>query len=151
MGTLRVDWCVEGPSITGGVTSVEAEIVSDLDLLDRLQQLETELHQLHTRRNLSRLEALLHPEFEEFARSGRAFSRSDILAEFSDVTEYPPVVARNFAIALIGEDAALLTYTSAHAGTSGTLHRHTLRSSLWMRTAHGWQIRFHQGTPTDTL
>jgi len=123
--------------------------MSEAELLDILQKLETELHQLETRRNASRLEELLHPDFEEFGRSGRAYSRQEVVEEFSDVTEYSPVVAENFKVALIGKDAALLTYTSAHAGPSGDLHRHTLRSSIWLRGAQGWQMRFHQGTPTD--
>lgn len=119
------------------------------DLLRTLQQLETELHRLETRRDRSRLEELLHPDFEEFGRSGRTFSREEVLAEFSDVTEYPSVVAKNFKVEAIGKNAALLTYTSAHAGRSGNLHRYTLRSSLWMRGDRGWQMRFHQGTPAD--
>jgi hypothetical protein len=123
--------------------------VSTAELLETLQQLETELHQLETRRNVSRLEELLHPDFEEFGRSGRIFSRMDALGEFSEITAYPSVVAKNFKVDAFSEGAALMTYTSAHVGPSGDLHRHTLRSSLWMRGAHGWQLRFHQGTPSD--
>jgi hypothetical protein len=40
------------------------------DLLGRLRVLETELHRLRTRQNTNRLERLLHPDFEEFARWG---------------------------------------------------------------------------------
>jgi hypothetical protein len=34
-------------------------------------------------------------------------------------------------------------------GADGSRHRHTLRSSLWQRSSRGWQLRFHQGTPTE--
>ena len=118
-------------------------------VLKTLQQLETELHQLETRQNVSRLEELLHPDFEEFGRSGRTFSRKEVLAEFSEITEYPSVVAKNFKLDVFGETIALLTYKSAHVDLFGDSHRHTLRASLWMRGDHGWQMRFHQGTPTD--
>jgi len=119
------------------------------DLLEILQRLETELHRLETRRNPARLAKLLHPDFEEFGRSGRVYSRSEVLAEFSGITEFPQVVARNFKLYTMGEEAALLTYTSAHASGNGDLHRHSLRASLWIRGAQGWQMRFHQGTPSD--
>ena len=119
------------------------------ELLTTLQQLETELHQEETRRNASRMAVLLHPEFQEFGRSGRRYSRAEVLAEFSgsDV-EFPTVVSWGFSIAICAEHIALLTYVTAHKDESGHVHRHTLRSSLWLRTSEGWKIRFHQGTPT---
>lgn len=62
----------------------------------------------------------------------------------------PPLqlVADGFALARLGPDSALLTYRSASVAEDGTAGRHTLRSSVWLRTALGWQMRFHQGTPT---
>ena len=52
-------------------------------LLELLRVLETELHRLETRQNRNRLEQLLHPDFVEFARSGRRYSRSEVIVEFS--------------------------------------------------------------------
>jgi len=118
-------------------------------LLGTLQQLETELHQADTRRNKARLDELLHPEFEELGRSGRRYSREEILTEFSADMEYPQIVSMNFSVASIGEGIALLTYISAHKSQSGHLHRNTLRSSLWVLGDTGWKMRFHQGTPAD--
>jgi hypothetical protein len=122
---------------------------SSSELLETLTELETELHRLETRRNASRLEALLHPDFAEFGRSGRVFAREDVLSEFAEVSDCPRVVAKNFEVRTIGDDAALLTYVSAHEATSGHLHRATLRSSLWLHGPRGWQLLFHQGTPAD--
>lgn len=118
-------------------------------ILQTLWSLEVELHQAETRRNAARLTELLHPDFEEFGRSGRRFSLADILVEFSSETEFPRVLAEDFAVTGLKEGVALLTYRSAHVLSSGERDRHTLRSSLWVRTAKGWQMRFHQGTPTD--
>jgi hypothetical protein len=124
--------------------------MTDGELLHTLQQLETELHQEVTRRNASRMEALLHPDFEEFGRSGRRYSRAEVLAEFTPAGALlPAVVSQRFALRRLGEQVALLTYVSAHLDASGHACRHTLRSSLWVLTSDGWQIRFHQGTPTD--
>lgn len=121
------------------------------DLLELLRGLEVELHQLETRRNPDRLEALLHPDFEEFGRSGRRYSRSDVLLEFADVATFPKIVATDFALRPVALDVALLTYVSAHSGETGDLHRPTLRSSLWVREAAGWQLIFHQGTPVSDV
>jgi hypothetical protein len=118
------------------------------DILQTLRHLEVELHQAETRLNEARLRELLHPEFEEFGRSGRRYCLNEILTELSSEKELPEVQSKDFAVASLDEGLALLTYKSAHVTPSGGLDRHTLRSSLWIRMAEGWQMRFHQGTPT---
>lgn len=50
-----------------------------LSLLEELRGLETELHQNETCHNRQRMEALLHPEFVEFGRSGRRYTRAEVL------------------------------------------------------------------------
>src|SRR3954453_16811424 len=50
---------------------------------------------------------------------------------------------------VLADGIALLTYATANEDVDGNRSRHTLRSSVWVRTASGWQIRFHQGTPTS--
>ena len=117
-------------------------------LLEELRTLETELHKDETRRNRKRMEALLHPNFVEFGRSGRRYTRADVLEEFGAGSVLPAIHSRHFDLVVLAEGVALLTYLSAHMDASGNPHRHTLRSSVWVRTAVGWQIRFHQGTPT---
>jgi len=118
-------------------------------LLHELTALETELHSLDTRRDVSRMDELLHPEFEEFGRSGRKYSRDEVLSEVTAETKYPRVVATGFELAELGKGVALLTYISAHRTEAGEIHRCTLRSSLWLRNNEGWRIRFHQGTPIN--
>jgi hypothetical protein len=117
-------------------------------LLEQLRQFETELHRSATRRNQARLQALLHPDFEEFGRSGRRYSRDEVLREFVTKEELAPVHAQDFQLKEINEGVALLIYRSAHVDSVGNLYRHTLRSSLWVQAASGWKMRFHQGTPT---
>ena len=124
-------------------------------LLEELRNLETELHTMETRRNTQRMEVLLHPDFVEFGRSGRRYTRADILNEFwpasvrgVEPSENFAVRSENFALAVLAEGIALLTYVSAHEDPDGKRSRHTLRSSVWVWTETGWQMRFHQGTPT---
>lgn len=118
-------------------------------LLEALRVLEVEPHRLETRKNVARLKELLHPDFEEFGRSGRRFTRDFVLDAFANTFEYPQVVSRDFRLVEAADGVALLTYVSALRLESGELHRYTLRSSVWVRGDHGWQMLFHQGTPMD--
>jgi hypothetical protein len=120
------------------------------DLFEQLRVLEMELHLLETRRNVTRLDQLLHPDFVEFARSGRQYSRIEVLEEFSaSSATMEPVHAESFELVELCDGSALFTYWSAHKRADGVLYRRTLRSSLWVATDAGWRMRFHQGTPAD--
>ena len=118
-------------------------------LLSQLQALEVELHLAEVRGDAARLDALLHDDFQEFGRSGTAYSKSDIVSQVLNATQHAHVVADNFIVRSLAVDVALLTYRSAQALPDGTLHRHTLRSSIWQRCDTGWRMSFHQGTPTE--
>lgn len=118
-------------------------------LLSQLQTLEVELHQPAVRSDAARLDVLLHEEFREFGRSGAAYSKADIVALLLSAAQHARVVADRFLVRRLSADVALLTYRSAHALPDGTLHRHTLRSSIWQRSDAGWQMSFHQGTATE--
>jgi len=91
-------------------------------LFEELRRLEVELHAYGMRRNRKRIDALLHPDFFE-----------------TDAT-LTPVHSQHLDLTTLADGAAL--------GAAGTLHRFTLRSSVWIRTDAGWKMRFHQGTPT---
>ena len=121
------------------------------DLLSHLRELEVALHQPKVRRDPTRLNQLLHNSFSEFGRSGRSYSRDEILELLSHEVPSRTIWSQDFTVAEIAEDVALLTYKSAYIDANGELGRHTLRSSLWQRTALGWRMRFHQGTPTDAF
>ena len=121
----------------------------EASLLSQLQALEVELHQPVVRGDVERLNALLHEEFHEFGRSGAAYAKVDIISRLSSAAQHARVVADNFLVQRLATDVALLTYRSAHALPDGALDRHTLRSSIWQCSDVGWQMRFHQGTPTE--
>ncbi len=121
------------------------------DLLQHLRELEVALHRPEVRRDPSRVDELLHDSFLEFGRSGRSYSRSDVLELLSHEVSPGTIWSQGFTVAEVGEGIALLTYKSAYIDANGELAGHTLRSSLWQRTSRGWQMRFHQGTPTDAF
>jgi hypothetical protein len=123
--------------------------MASVGLFEHLRQLEAETHRIETRRSPRRLSALLHPDFVEFARSGRPYDRAAVLAEFASGGDLPPVHTQDFELVELGPEAALLIYRSAHVDSAGGMHRWTLRSSLWLCTDAGWRLRFHQGTPAE--
>lgn len=121
----------------------------DLALGRHLQVLEQQLHDPQVRSDVHRLRTLLHEDFLEFGRSGGIHALTDTVDDLC--AEAPParLVSDSFALVRLGPDSALLTYRSASVAEDGTAGRHTLRSSVWLRSGQGWQMRFHQGTPTQ--
>lgn len=114
-----------------------------------LQQLEQLLHTNAVRNNKAQLEALLHPEFLEIGRSGRIYNRLEIINEFSNDHELPPIKAEDFQLALLSEHVVLITYKTMHVDPNGEVHRKTARSSTWVKEDGSWRLRFHQGTSLD--
>ena len=118
------------------------------ELLHRLTQLEVLLHQNNVRHDAAQVASLLHDEFIEFGRSGRTYTKID---QVTSLAQEPPlqIWAQDFLLKPLADDVCLLTYRSAQMAKTGQLERFSLRSSLWKRTDQGWQIIFHQGTPTE--
>ena len=116
-------------------------------LLDTLTALEVELHHPGVRCSQQRLSELLHPEFHEVGRSGRAYDRATCIGFLISEAASQNVESGAFALSSLGDGLALLTYRSAQRRPDGALHLHTLRSSLWQCTNSAWQLRYHQGTP----
>jgi hypothetical protein len=130
-------------------TKSRKDHMEQISLLSTLRELECELHQPKCRGNRERLAQLLACDFREFGRSGASYTRDDTLAMLPLETEAPQVHAQDFAVYELADSIVLLTYRSAHMGSSGELFRHTNRSSIWRFNSTVWQMVFHQGTPTD--
>ena len=116
--------------------------LSSQDLKD-LELLEEGLWRADARFDRKQMDDILAPDFFEFGRSGRVYGREDTL-------EIPaqPIGAKlpllDFKARLLDASIAQVTYVSAvtYQGVEELAHR----SSIWSRTEHGWQLRFHQGT-----
>ncbi len=122
--------------------------MSNEELLNHLRDLEISLHQPSIRSNADQLKKLLHESFAEIGRSGRSFGKAHIVRQLP-LEECPAEIwAQDFVMHDIDDGLALLTYKSGELNSDGEMSRHSQRSSLWQRTEHGWQMRFHQGTPT---
>ena len=83
--------------------------------------------------------ALLDPAWEEIGRSGRRWSREELLATIAPLED--PVDLEVLAVDRVGTDGVLLVWRAVRASGEATL-----RSSLWVRSGERWLQRFHQGT-----
>ena len=119
--------------------------VADLtnDEIDQLQRLEEGMWLTSTRSDRAWMERHLAPDFHEVGRSGRRWTRGEILAmPIGEIESTMPLP--EFSVRQVGEEVALVTYRSVVAGSS------SFRSSIWSRSPGGWQLEFHQGTPDNT-
>ena len=110
---------------------------------EQLKRLEESLWRSETRFDRDHMERILAPGFIEFGRSGRVYSRTEILA-------LPPravdATLRDLTVRPLADGVALLTYLSeVHSDGDGELAN---RSSIWTRSDGQWTLLFHQGTPT---
>jgi len=93
-----------------------------------------------TRFDRDYLQQVLHPDFLEFGRSGRVWTRHDTMT-----AEPGPIDAwlADFAVYPLSDTAVLVTYTSHVQHERMDVGR---RSSIWIRAGSSWQLRLHQGT-----
>jgi hypothetical protein len=117
-------------------------------LLQLMCSLETRLHLPKVRASKVELENLLHADFFEIGRSGTSYRRADIIKQLVSQKGDAVIWAQDFALSMPAYSVALLVYKSAHLGADGELTMHAQRSSMWQYDELGWQLRFHQGTPT---
>ena|SRR5579884_2479068 len=112
--------------------------------VDELRKLEESLWIAQTRFDKAYMEQILSPEFVEFGRSGKVYSREDTLsAAYRDIRSTLPL--KNFTAHIISTNVFLVTYMSETISDGEVLVAN--RSSIWIKTTQGWQLRFHQGTP----
>ncbi|MFA5985289.1 MAG: DUF4440 domain-containing protein [Methylococcaceae bacterium] len=117
-------------------------------LVHELQALEAELHHPGLICTRERLEALLHADFHEVGRSGRQYTRATVISYLIAQAEPPQVTTSAYVAQNMAEGCALLTYQSSLLASDGTVSLATFRSSIWLRTKIGWQLFYHQGTPS---
>jgi hypothetical protein len=98
-----------------------------------------------TRHDRALMDQTFAPDLVEFGRSGRRYTRDDLLP----TGESHPIDATLHALTItdLTPSIALVTYISELRRPTGTEWAN--RSSLWDRSKGRWQIRFHQGTPCE--
>ena len=119
---------------------MNSEAAIDSEWRDGMRALEEALWTSETRGNPDWMDIILAPKFTEHGRSGRVWSRAEIIEmpipEKIDVVLPLP----DFAVRMLSETVALATYTSIVGGTPAN------RMSLWRHDGTRWLLEFHQGT-----
>jgi ribonuclease HI len=131
------------PAAAVGQVEPEEDLFSHLAAEERLSDeehvvaMERALLGDEVRTDRAAVAALLHPDWQEVGRSGRLWTRDDVLAEIGAIE---PVDLEVVSLDRLGPDTILLVWRAVADGRS------TLRSSLWLRDGGLWRQRFHQGT-----
>lgn len=110
-----------------------------------LRRLEESLWERSTRFDRSYMEVVLADDFFEIGRSGRVWTRQEVITtQAHDIVVELPLA--DFVIHMISNDVALVTYRTVVPGKASEGDN---RASLWRRSGGRWQLVFHQGTPTS--
>ena len=89
------------------------------------------------------LMSLIADDFLEFGRSGRVWTAESI-RDVLDVPPGEPAVIEQFEAAELADGVVLVTFVMPGEPAAN-------RSSVWVRRAGRWQMRFHQGTPRHQM
>ncbi len=109
-----------------------------------LRRLEESLWREEVRFSMVEMESILAPDFFEFGRSSRVYTRVDTLAvPAQEIDAVLPL--SDFKARLLDTNVAQVTYKSVVRYPAGD--EQALRSSIWTRSGGKWALRFHQGTP----
>lgn len=93
------------------------------------------------RRDRQALLRLLHADFEEVGASGRCYSRAQIIEQLCNepVVESPRDEVHDPRVRRLSDSLLMLRWRTKPENLSQ-------RTSLWVHSAQGWQLLFHQGT-----
>ncbi|MCI4605913.1 DUF4440 domain-containing protein [Pseudomonas fluorescens] len=118
----------------------------DMALEALLFEQEQALQGCTTRSDAAQLSQLLSDDFFEFGASGNVWgSKAEIMTGLLD-EGFCARSMTGFAVNVLGEGVALVTYRGYREGVG-----HSLRSSVWREEAGQWRMVFHQGTPVAVV
>jgi len=112
----------------------------DTVLAEFLLSLELRLMDPAFRKDRAAVSALPAKDFREFGVSGREWSREAILDLLATEPSRSAPEVEDFRIQPLTADTVLVTYRTIRPEIQAN------RSSIWIQSASGWQVLFHQGT-----
>jgi hypothetical protein len=116
------------------------------NLVQQIKGLEETLLQGHTRADQQMLSKLLHDDFEELGASGHVVTKSEAIDWLLREDDHIQWSLSDFKVRRLSDEIALATYRAQKTDLAANTTKHSLRSSLWLKTETGWALRFHQGT-----
>lgn len=126
------------PAIADDELDLFSDLGSEIDELELVVGYERSLLSDETRSDRASVAALLHPDWVEIGRSGRVWSRAEMLESIAPIPggcSLEVISVREVAPGVI-----LLLWRSATDDATA------LRSSWWVREGGDWRQIFHQGT-----
>ncbi|ESP94510.1 MULTISPECIES: DUF4440 domain-containing protein [Pseudoalteromonas] len=117
------------------------------ELLDELIALERLLLEPHVRESKERLSMLLDDDFYEISANGLLFDKRHVLSRLPS-EKVPQFYNQDFRGQMLSDTLAQLTYQAAYRRNAYSNLQFSLRMSLWRQNSSGWQLLFHQGTPS---
>ncbi len=126
----------------------DSDKILDKDTLAEIQTLEESLWRAETRYNYKFMDRMFSPDFFEFGRSGKTYSRTEMILNEGKTGEIAATIPLpKFHARYLTDDVVQTIYVS-EVKYDGKLLRAN-RSSIWSRLDGLWQLRFHQGTPIE--
>lgn len=110
---------------------------------DLVRDAERALLTSDVRNDAARVRALLHPDFVEIGRSGRRFTRADILVDLVEEAPRATPETDDWDFRRLAPDTVLVTYRLT-AGPRVSRH-----SSIWTIVDGSAAMLFHQGTEAN--
>ena len=124
------------------------------DTAAEIERLERRLTDPAVRADPDALADLLHPDFLEFGRSGRAHSRESTLRDLpASAAGTDRIEITRFACQTIAPAVRLATYETALLNHAGERSRRARRSSVWVRAEREdapWRLRFHHAQALES-
>lgn len=112
-----------------------------------IKELELSLLKPEVRSSMEALDNLLADDFIEFGSSGEKYTKADILERLPDAIEKVEYKVGDFEVVNPSDDIAIATYKTEKI-INGKDKVVSKRSSHWRKTDNGWQMFFHEATPT---
>jgi len=109
-------------------------------LAARIREAEQDLLTTAVRQDARRLRELLHPDLVEIGRSGRLWTRTDLLVDLVEESPRETPETDEWDLRTLDTNTVLVTYRV----TSGP--RVSRHASIWDTSAAAPTLRFHQGT-----
>ncbi|MBV8736059.1 MAG: DUF4440 domain-containing protein [Alphaproteobacteria bacterium] len=114
-----------------------------------LRALEGRLLDPAGRHSADQLSQLLADDFVGFGRSGRVYSKAQIISRLTSepsISASPVVEIGDFTARTLAPDVMLLTYRLMERDREGASMSSSWRCSIWQLIDCRWQMIFHQGT-----
>lgn len=119
----------------------------DSETSDALREMEESIWRADARFDDALMDGIFADDFCEFGRSGGVYRREDMfLGHLPNKTINATLPLRDFRVRALSEGIMHVMYVSEVRYGSET--ETSNRSSIWRRKHHGWELCFHQGTPT---